>query len=295
MSTSVIVVGSINADVIAAVPARAGAGETVLATGLVRRSGGKGANQAAAAARAGANTRLIAAVGDDPEGVVQRAELARDGVDVADVVTISGLPTGIAMIVVTPDGENSITVAAGANAVLDSETVIAALDAGARPTLVVLQTEVAVPLIESVAGWCLTNRVRYILNDGPYIELPARVLAGADPLVVNEHEARAVCLAGGIPAEDSGLALAVLRAAGARSAVVTRGSQGTQVATETQAIVVPPTPAAVLVDTTGAGDTFLGTMAAALVAGAELPAAVRAASVAASDSVSWHGARPPRP
>lgn len=292
MTDRVIVVGSINADIIASVQERAGAGATVLATGLVRRSGGKGANQAAAAARAGADTRLIAAVGDDAEAEVQLAELVRDGVDVSAVTVVPGASTGLALITVTPDGENSITVAAGANSALHPDGVRRSLEAAA-PALVVLQTEVPREVIEAVADWCRTNVTRLIFNNGPFVSVSAETLATADPLVVNEHEAKEVCAAHGAVATDD-LAGDVARLTGARSVVVTLGDQGCQVVEGGRGSRVPAERAARVVDTTGAGDTFLGTLAAALVAGSSLAAAVGAAAVAAAESVAWTGARPPR-
>lgn len=292
MTDRVIVVGSINADIIAAVQERAGAGATVLATGLVRRSGGKGANQAAAAARAGADTRLIAAVGDDAEAEVQLAELVRDGVDVSAVAVVPGAATGLAFITVTPDGENSITVAAGANSTLHSDGVRRSL-AEAAPALVVLQTEVPREVIEAVADWCHATSTRLIFNNGPFVPVSAVTLATADPLVVNEHEAKEVCTAHGAVATDD-LAGDVARLTGARSVVVTMGDQGCEVVEGGRSSRVPAERAARVVDTTGAGDTFLGTLAAALVVGPSLAAAVGAATVAAAESVTWTGARPPR-
>lgn len=292
MAERVIVVGSINADIIATVRARANAGETVLATGVARRPGGKGANQAAAAARAGADTRLIAAVGDDAEAGAQLAELERDGVDVSAVLVAPGESTGVALITVTPDGENAITVAAGANATLGPGAVRRAL-AEAEPALVVLQTEVPREVIEAVAGWCAMAGARLVFNNGPFVPVSAETLAAADPLVVNEHEAQDVCAAHGVAPTDD-LAGTVARLTGARSVVVTLGGQGCQVVEGGRSTRVPAERAERVVDTTGAGDTFLGTLAASLAAGSTLGIAVGAAAVAAADSVSWVGARPPR-
>lgn len=292
MTNRVVVVGSINADIIASVPERPTPGKTVLASRIARRSGGKGANQAAAAARAGADTVLIAAVGDDAEAAVQLAELAYDGVDVSKIITISGATTGLAFITVTADGENAITVAPGANGSLTVPATLATLDA-ADPSMVVLQTEVSPEVIEAVAAWCRQNDVRLVLNDGPYVPLSAATLAAAHPLVVNEHEAREICAARANLTTDD-LAVAVAEVTGARSVVVTLGERGSHVVEGASVYVVHAVPASLVTDTTGAGDTFLGTLAASLASGEPLPASVRRASAAAAVSVAWTGARPPR-
>lgn len=292
--SNVVIVGSINVDLVASVPRRAAGGETVLANELVRLAGGKGANQAAASARAGARTRLIAAVGSDAEGAQQRAALSDEGVDVTDVLTISGAATGTAFIAVTPDGENSITVVAGANGALSSETVLPLLRATPDRALVVLQTEITPQLITDIAHWCRSNDVRYVLNNGPFVSLPRPVLVGANPLVMNEHEARMLCSEAGVETTTEGLARRALEASGADAVVVTMGANGIQLATDDVDTMVPATLARSVVDTTGAGDTFLGTMAAALSAGQALVDAVREASTAAAESVSWRGARPPK-
>ena len=289
----VVVVGSINADIIAAVPERATEGKTVLASGAVRRSGGKGANQAAAAARGGAVTQMIAAVGNDAEGQAQLAELERDGVDVSRVQIVPGVPTGLAFITVTPNGENSITVVPGANATVDAQGVIDTLERGTRPALIVLQTEIEASVVDAVTAWADDHTVRVVLNDGPIIPLADRTLACADPLVVNEHEAAELCVARGVTIGEE-QALDVSRATGARSVVVTMGAQGSQVTDGASVLVIPAQRASTVRDTTGAGDTFLGTLAAVLAAGEDLPEAVHQASIAAAESVAWSGARPPR-
>ncbi len=292
MDNEVVVIGAVNVDSIATVDRRPVGGETVLATGLQRRPGGKGANQAAAAARAGAAVSLIGAVGADPDGAEQIALLERAGVAVAHVRAIGGVPTGSAFITVTPDGDNSIVVAAGANGMLRPDDITHALaTAVGRRAVVVLQTEVPPPVIDTAARVCLQQGVRFVLNDGPVAALSAATLAGADPIVVNEHEAREVCGAGPRRPRRE-LARAVRAATTARSAVVTLGADGVLAVTPEQDIALPAVPAADVVDTTGAGDTFVGTLAARLALGDDLIAAVREATYAASLAVTWPGARP---
>jgi ribokinase len=286
----VVVVGGVNVDLIATVARRPAGGETVLASGLQRRPGGKGANQAAAAARAGAAVWLVGAVGADPDGAGQIAELNGAGVTTAHVRAVDGVPTGTAFISVTPDGENSIVVAAGANGELRPEDVTSALTAAAAGSaVVVLQTEIPGQVIDAAAHACRMQRMRFVLNDGPVAELSAATLTGADPIVVNEHEAAELC------GKDPGrsrreLARGVRAVTGARSVIVTLGADGALVAAPGRDAAIPA-PAVEVVDTTGAGDAFVGTLAARLALGDDLIAAASEAVRAATAAVTWAGAR----
>jgi ribokinase len=287
----VVVVGAVNVDLTAAVARRPGGGETVLATGLQRRPGGKGANQAAAAARAGAAVWLIGAVGADPDGAGQIAELDRAGVATAYVRAIEGVPTGAAFISVTPDGENSIIVAAGANSELRPEDVTSALASiAAEGAIAVLQSEVPGPVIDAAAHACVQRGTRFVLNNGPVAILHAATLVAADPIVVNEHEASELC--GPHPALNRReLAREVRAATGARSVIVTLGADGALLAAAEHDAAIPA-PAAHVVDTTGAGDAFVGTLATRLALGDDLGAAASKAVYAATTAVTWPGARP---
>ena len=274
------------------VPHRPRGGETVLARSLARYAGGKGANQAAAVARAGVRVCFVGAVGDDPVGVEQLAALT--GVDVSAVEVVGEVATGTAMIAITPDGENSIVVAGGANESVSPDAVEAAVAERGDVVLAVLQTELAPAVIEASAAACARRGIRYLINDGPYVPLSAAALAGADPLVVNEHEAAdllgvAPDVAPGDPLQ---LLSRVLDASGASSVVVTLGSRGAVYAEGDQRRHVAA-PRVNAVDTTGAGDAFVGTLAAALAGGAPLGAAVAASVAAAGKVVTWRGARPP--
>jgi ribokinase len=287
----VVVVGAVNVDLIATVARRPAGGETVLASGLQRRPGGKGANQAAAAARTGASVWFVGAVGADPDGAAQIAELDRAGVSTAHVRAVDGVPTGAAFISVTPDGENSIVVAPGANAELRPEDVTPALiRTAAEGAVIVLQTEIPGQVIDAAARACLRQRIPFVLNDGPVAELSAATLAGADPIVVNEHEAAELL------GTDSGgsrreLARDVRAVTGARSVIVTLGAAGALVAAPEQDAAIQA-PASEVVDTTGAGDAFIGTLAARLAFGDDLVAAASEAVTAATAAVTWAGARP---
>jgi len=287
----VVIVGAVNVDLLATVARRPAGGETVLATGLRRRPGGKGANQAAAAARAGAATWFVGAVGADPDGAGQVAELESAGVTTAHVRAVEGVPTGTAFISVTPDGENSIVVAAGANDELRPEDVTSTLTRLAVPgTIAVLQTEVPGQVIDAAARACLAQGARFVLNNGPVAVLRPATLAGADPIVVNEHEAAELC--GTSPATSrTELAREVRDVTGARSVIVTLGADGALIAaTGLDAAIAAPSVQ--VVDTTGAGDAFAGTLAARLALGDDLAAAASKAVDAASLAVTWPGARP---
>lgn len=274
--TRVTVVGGINQDVTVRVGRRPVPGETVVGDGPVTSAGGKGANMAVAAARAGADVTLCGAVGDDAAGREQVDELVAGGVDVTRVAVRSDHATGTALIVVTPDGENAIVVGTGANATLSDDEVAAAC-AGAA--VVLAQTEVGARPVEVAAG---TPGIRLVLSPAPVVPLAPEVLALADPVVVNEEEATE--LAGAADA-------ATVRAAtGARSVVVTLGAAGAEVA-DADGVRRIPSPAVDAVDTTGAGDVLAGTLAAALADGSSLDDALTAAVAAAAESVQHAGAR----
>ncbi|MDX3518970.1 ribokinase [Streptomyces scabiei] len=275
-----LVVGSANADLVIGVERRPGAGETVLGSDLAVHPGGKGANQAVAAARLGARTALLARVGDDGHGRLLLDSQRAAGVDTAGVL-VGGAPTGVALITVDPSGDNSIVVSPGANGRLTPEDVRAA-DALLRASRVVsAQLEIPLETVVEVVRR-LPEDTRFVLNPSPPRELPAEVLAACDPLIVNEHEARVIV--GGEPAgspapEEWARALLAL---GPRSVVVTLGSEGALVATAGGSVRVAAVQVDA-VDTTGAGDAFTAALAWRLGAGSEpAEAAAYAARVGAA-------------
>ncbi|MGZ4632714.1 MAG: PfkB family carbohydrate kinase, partial [Actinomycetes bacterium] len=244
---TVVVVGSLNVDVVVTVPSHPRPGETVLATSLRRLPGGKGANQAVAAARAGAVVRLVGCVGDDADGADYVDRLAAQGVDTSTVRRVVGVPTGTALVTVDDAGENSIVVAPGANARVTADDVRAVVLAPGDVVLV--QLEVPLDVVAAAARHATAHAARLVLNLAPFAELPAAVLGAADPVVANEHEAAQ------LRATPGSLAVTL----GARGARWQRGGEVSEV----------PAPAVDAVDTTGAGDVFAGTLAAAIAAGAE--------------------------
>lgn len=289
-----LVVGSANADLVIGVDRRPAAGETVLGSDLAVHPGGKGANQAVAAARLGARTALLARVGDDAHGRLLLDSQRAAGVDTAGVL-VGGAPTGVALITVDPSGDNSIVVSPGANARLSPDDVRAAADLLASARVVSVQLEIPLETVAAVAEAVRTaggdTGPRLVLNPSPPAALPAEVLAACDPLVLNEHEAR--FLLGEDPAgrEEAPEAwAAALLARGPRSVVVTLGAGGALVADRDRTVLVPSLPVEA-VDTTGAGDAFTGALAWRLGVGDDLETAVRFAVRVGAAAVTRAGAQ----
>jgi ribokinase len=285
---SVLVVGSINVDLVVTLERLPRPGETVTGGRFARQGGGKGANQAIAAARAGARVRFAGAVGDDDFGRAALAELEDAGVDVGAVQHLPGEATGVALISVDRDGDNHIAVASGANACVDEHTVGAALTAAPlRPgDVCLLGFEVPDAAIVAAARAATAAGARVVLNPAPARELPAGLVeAGGVVLTPNAVEAEA--LTGEDDPERAARALhgrsgaPVLVTLGARGALLVDGDAATPLpALEVEAV-----------DTTGAGDVLNGVLGAGLAAGLALEDAARRAIEAASESVRRPGAR----
>ena len=273
MSGRVVVLGSLNVDLVTRVERHPRPGETVLGTGLVRLAGGKGANQAVAAAAAGAGVAMVGCVGDDAGGTAYRTRLAARGVDVHAVRVVPGVPSGHAVVTVAEGGENSIVVVPGANDLLD-EREVAAVD-GLRPGDVLLvQLEVPRAVVCTAVRRAAGRGARVVLNIAPYAALPPDVVALADPVVANEHEMAALAEAGAEP----------------RSVLVTFGANGAS--WDGLTVSAHVVAAAEVADTTGAGDAFCGALAAALARGARREEALDAALAAGAAAVLHEGAQP---
>jgi ribokinase len=272
MTHDVTVLGSLNLDVVISVEAVPGAGETVLASGRRRVPGGKGLNQAIAASRAGARTVMIGAVGEDEAGGVLLGAADEAGVDTACVRRVAG-PSGTAWVMVQADGDNAIVVDSGANGTMTALRP-ADLEAVAAGSVLVAQLETPLTAVLEVARAARAAGVRVVLNAAPAADLPADLLRVVDVLVVNEHEAR----------HFSGADRALVGAL-----VVTLGADGALVVDGGGERTVPGVPADV-VDTTAAGDTFTGYLAAGLATGASLDEACARAVVAGALAVETAGA-----
>ena len=289
----VTVLGSMNMDISVTVPELPGPGATVLGSGARFAPGGKGGNQAVAAARLGAEVRMAGCVGHDEFGGQLLRALGAESVDTSAVREVQGVASGLALITVDSSGENMITVAAGANESVGDEEVSSAL--AQPPDVLVISAEVPVPAIEAALDRARSTgpdgRARPGRQDRPLISLlnlapvpPGAsdlLAAGVGWLVVNETEASAVL---GHPVAGLGeaaTAATALLAVGATHAVVTAGAAGAAYAGPGDPASVPGFPVQAI-DTVGAGDTFVGALATALGAGAGPADAVRAACAAAA-------------
>jgi len=289
-SPSVAVVGSLNLDLVVPVPHHPRPGETVLGSDHFSNPGGKGANQAVAAARLGRRVAMVGCVGGDDAGTDLRASLAAEGVDVDRVVALDDAPTGIALISVDEAGENTIIVSPGANARVDVEAVEGAMDILGSAAVTLLQLEIPV---ETVAAAADSSGGAVVLNPAPGRPLPGGLLAQVDVLVPNLGELGV--LSGGEAPDDLDAAASVASDIdGPDAVVVTLGPEGALVVTRDGSLHVPGVEVKV-VDTTAAGDSFCGALADALVRGLELEHAVRWAVTAAALTVTKKGAQPSLP
>ncbi|MGW7545180.1 ribokinase [Streptomyces sp. NPDC054770] len=282
-----LVVGSANADLVIGVERRPGAGETVLGGDLATHPGGKGANQAVAAARLGARTALLARVGDDAHGRLLLDSQRAAGVDTVGVL-VGGAPTGVALITVDPSGDNSIVVSPGANGRLAPADVRAAVCLFHASRVVSTQLEIPLETVVEVVR-NLAPGSRFVLNPSPPRPLPGEVLAACDPLIVNEHEAR-VILGEACVSEEPADWARLLLAKGPKSVVVTLGAEGALVADGHEVASVPSVKVAT-VDTTGAGDAFTAALAVRLGGGATLAEAAAYAARVGAAAVTKRGAQ----
>ncbi|MCZ4326927.1 ribokinase [Brachybacterium paraconglomeratum] len=290
---TIVVVGSVNVDLLAQVQRHPRPGETLHGTGGQMLPGGKGANQAVAAARLGARVAMVGAVGSDVQAEAALSAMREAGVDLGHVAEIEG-PTGLAIVTVAEDGENSIVVIAGANDAMGAGRVRAAAEVISAARIVVCQGEIPRDGIEALPA-LVTGR--FLQNPAPVMELDPAVLRASDPLVVNQHEAGLV-LAQLAPDEDAPedpeQILRALRAAGIPSAVLTLGADGSLVAEQGGVRRIPPAPVEA-VDTTGSGDAFIGALALGLARGDDLTTAARLASRVGAFAATGEGAQPSYP
>lgn len=300
---ALMVAGSLNLDLVGRAPRIPAPGETVLGSSLQRFHGGKGGNQAVAAARAGATVHFAGAVGRDAAGDELLAGLRAEGIDTASVARVDA-PTGTALITVSDAGDNAITVLPGANLQAPQPSAVWPLDA----RWLLLQMEIP---SATVAAWAAAARqagARVMLNAAPAVEVSHAMVAAVDLLLVNEGEARALASSavgarpspaspvspGSSSAASSGLRPIAeqLAACGPSWVVITLGAQGCVAWSRPQRLWIEQPPVRVdVVDTTGAGDTFAGALAVALDEGRSLEEALRFASVAAALSCQAPGAR----
>lgn len=289
-SPGIVVVGSLNRDYVCTVDRLPVPGETRLGTELTLWCGGKGGNQAAAAALVGAGVQvaMVGAVGDDADGTAVVAGLREAGVDVDDVAVRRDVRTGTALITVADDGENTIVVAPGANHSVDAQEVRAVLRRRA-PSVVVVQGELPPAIVTAVLEEAAALGARPVLNLAPVIPVDASVLAICDPLVVNALEAGTLLQRTLAGPDDLEAAVRELSRR-ARSVVVTGGASGAWTSEDGRVRHVPARPATV-VDTTGAGDAFTGALVVALALGRDLETAATWGAAVAAYAVGGAGAQ----
>jgi len=290
-SGRVVVVGSLNVDSTSYVAAFPEPGETILSHGFQVALGGKGSNQAVAAHVVGASVDFVARIGTDAAGDFALSTLEGFGLPTHAVARVADAPTGVAQITVADSGENTIIVTGGANLALTPDAAEAEGERIAGAALLLTQGELPVATIDRVATLAEQAGVRFVLNLAPPASVGPGTLRSADPLVVNEHEARAV----GIGTDAAGTSLDAWRELAAsavsriaRSVVVTLGSAGA-VAASAEGSWTAEAPRVDAVDTTGAGDGFTGALAAFLAEGRPLDEALRFAVAAGALAVQARG------
>ncbi len=283
----IVVLGSVNADLVLRCERLPRPGETVHGQDFQTVPGGKGANQAVAAARLGGRVEFIGCIGDDAFGAAARATLERAGVGTAHLRARAGLPTGVAMILVERSGQNSIALAAGANACVDVAQVDDAAATIARASLLVCQLETPLASVQHAIGIARRHGVPVLLNPAPAQPLAQALLAEVDILVPNESEAAE--LLAGEGSLDPAAAAAALQTQGPGTVIVTLGGDGICIA-DLRGTRKRPAPAVQALDTTGAGDTFIGAFAVALQEGLDTDGAAAFAQRAAALSVTRAGA-----
>ncbi|EOP05574.1 MULTISPECIES: ribokinase [unclassified Bacillus (in: firmicutes)] len=279
---NIAVVGSISMDLVAVSKKRPKAGETVIGEAFHTIPGGKGANQAVAAARLGANVAMVGAVGNDNYGTVVRNNLENERVFIDYVVPVTDTATGIAHIVLAEE-DNSIVVVQGANALVNESVVDRSKDLLIKADMVVLQLEIPLETVKYVLAICEEHNIPVMLNPAPAQVLSEDILEKATYITPNEHECRIVLDDFISPIED-------LLAKYPNKLLMTEGSKGVRFHNGTE-IVHVPSIAVDVVDTTGAGDTFNGALAVALSEGGTLQKAIRFANVAGGLSVTKLGAQ----
>lgn len=285
----IYVLGSINTDFAARVKRMPKAGETIAAESLTIGRGGKGANQAAAVAKLGGKVAMIAKVGVDAFGADAIAALEEAGADASRVTRTADALTGVALITVE-NGDNRIILDAGANALLTPDDAESALESARRGDYLIMQLEVPMATVERAAAVAAKKGMTVVLNPAPAAPLGSELMKNVDLIAPNESETE--ILTGINPAKgDVELALAVkeLYRLGAKRVVITLGAKGAALAEGQKITYIPPRKVKV-VDTTGAGDTFIGAMTLRLSEGATAEDAARFASLASSIAITRKGA-----
>lgn len=294
IAPDMVVVGSLNIDLVVHAPRLPHPGETLMGSDFSTDEGGKGANQAVAAARMGARVAMVGCLGRDAHGQRLRTALQHEGIACAAIGDDEARPTGVASIVVAQDGENSIVVVPGANHALSPRHIEAWGRLLTTARIVVLQLEITLASVTMALQLAHRAGVMTLLNAAPAAELSAQQLALVDWLVVNESEAGSLAALVVSEVSQACAAAQALRALGPRHVVVTLGAAGLVHASDAGVIHLPA-PQVHAVDSTGAGDTFVGALAAGLAGGLPCAEALRWGQAAAALAVTRRGSQSAMP
>jgi ribokinase len=290
MKPQIAVVGSINMDLVFKTPRMPLPGETLMGHSFHLVHGGKGANQAVAAARMGADVHFVACLGDDVNGKSCQQALAQDGINMDHIRVIGDAATGVAGILLDDAGQNCIVLATGANALLNQADIARASNTIGQAKLLLCQLETPLETVERAIGIAHKAQVKVLLNPAPAQALSDQLLAQVDYLVVNETEAEILSGLAVIDLISAEAAAKKLQARGATVVLITLGAQGMWVAAPESSYFLPAFKVEV-VDTTAAGDTFVGSFAVAIAEAQDLRAACMLAQSAAALAVTKFGAQ----
>ena len=294
MDKKIVVVGSSNTDMIIKVPWIPKTGETILGGKFSTAPGGKGANQAVAASRAGGDVTFIARIGDDMFGQKAKQGFIKDKINVDYVLTDESEPSGVALICVAEDGENSIAVASGANSNLSPSDIQKQSEVISSADILLLQLETPLETIRQATSIASDNGVKVILDPAPAQELSDDILEHISILTPNESEAELLTNIKVDSEENAAKAADVLMNRGVQTVLLTMGSKGTYIATEDFKELIPAFKVKA-VDTTAAGDVFNGALAVAIAENKPIRQAISFANAAAALSVTKLGAQPSAP
>lgn len=291
----IVVVGSLNMDLVVRVPHMPIPGETVLGNDFQNIPGGKGANQAVGAARMGARVTMIGKVGNDEFGKALTKNLANEGVGISHISVDEKEATGIAMITLDQSGQNSIVVASGANMALKPEDIRTAWKKISDIDVLVMPLEVSLECVEEAVRLATESSVKVILNPAPAQKLSDDLLKKVDVLVPNESETSLLTGLAVESIEDAKIAAKSLLEKGAGAIVLTLGSRGALLISENQPAIISTPYKVNVVDTTAAGDSFVAALSVGIVEGLPLENALRQATAAGALAVTKMGAQPCMP